>query len=81
MELRLTLRYLEVPIREKDYVFCDNKSIFDSSTIPHGKLFKRYNILSYHRVREAIASKIATFIYIPGEIKPAEIISNHWGYT
>jgi len=38
-------------------------------------------MLSYHRVREAIASKIAAFIYIPGEINPADILSKHWGYS
>ena len=81
MELRLTLRYLGVPIRDTDYVFGYNKSVVDSSTIPHGKLSKRHNMLSYHRVREAIASKIAAFIYIPGEINPADILSKHWGYS
>ena len=81
MELCLTLRYLGVPIREKDYVFGDNKSVIDSSTIPHGKLSKRHNMLSYHRVREGITSNIAAFIYIPVEINPADILSKHWGYT
>ena len=81
MELRLTLRYLGVPIRKTDYVFGDNKSVVDSSTIPNGKLSKRHNIISYHRVLEVIASKIAAFIYIPGEMNPADILSKHWGYN
>ena len=81
MELRLTLRYLGVPIRDTDYVFGDNKSVVYSSTIPHGKISKRHNMLSYHRVRESIASKITTFIYILGEINPADILSKHWGYS
>ena len=81
MELSLTLKYLGFPIRDKDYVFGYNKSIVDSSTIPNGKLSKRNKMLSYYRVREAISSKIAAFIYIPGEINPADILSKHWGYT
>ena len=58
IELRLTLRYLGVPIRETDYMFGDNKSVVYSSTLPHAKLHKRHNTLSFHRVREAIVSKV-----------------------
>ena len=35
MNLRLTLRYLGVPIRNVSYMFGDNKSVVDSLTIPH----------------------------------------------
>jgi hypothetical protein len=38
-------------------------------------------MLSFHCVREAIASGIAGFFYIPGDINPAEILSKHWGYA
>ena len=62
-------------------MFGDNKSVVDSSNIPHGKLSKRHNALSYHRVREAIASKIVAFTFIPGDINPADILSKHWGYS
>ena len=37
------------------------KSVMTSSTVPHSLLSKRHNILSYHRVREAIAAKILVF--------------------
>ena len=43
MDLGLTLSYLSVPIREKSYMFEDNKSVVDSSTKPHSKLHKRHN--------------------------------------
>ena len=81
IELRLTLRYLGVPIRDTDYMFGDNRSVVDSSTLPHAKLHKRHNALSFHRVREAIASKVVQFHHIPGDINPADILSKHWGYT
>ena len=77
---RNMLRYMGVPIEKISYLFGDNKSVVDSSSIPHAKLHKRHNALSYHRVREAIASKILAFIYIPGQINPADILSKHWGY-
>jgi hypothetical protein len=56
VDLRTTLRYLGVPIRDVSYMFGDNKSIINSSTQPHSKLHKRHNALSFHCVCEAIAS-------------------------
>ena len=61
VDIRQTLRYLGVPIKAKAYMFDDNKSVVTSSTAPHSLLSKRNNILSYHRVREAIAAKILVF--------------------
>jgi hypothetical protein len=46
VDLRTTLRYLGVPIREKSYVFGDNKTVMDASSAPHAKLHKRHNALS-----------------------------------
>jgi len=74
------LRYLGILIHEKSYVFGDNKSVIDSSTIPHAKLHKRHNALSFHRVREAVASKFVGLYFLPGEFNPADILSKHWGY-
>ena len=81
INLRLTMRYLGVPIRDKDYLFGDNQSVVDSSTIPFSKLHKRHTALSFHRVREAIASNMLNFYHIPGVINPADILSKHWGYS
>ena len=81
IDLRNTLRYLGVPVREKSYMFGDNKSVVDSSTQVHAKLHKRHNILSFHRVREAVASGMLVFYFIPGTINPADILSKHWGYA
>jgi hypothetical protein len=50
VDLRLTLRYLGVPIRDVSYMFGDNKTVNDSSTQPHARLHKRHNTLSFHRV-------------------------------
>ena len=61
VDLRQTLRYLRVPIKSKAYMFGDNKSVVTISTAPHSLLSKRHNILSYHRVREAIAANILVF--------------------
>jgi hypothetical protein len=61
IDLRSTLRYLGVPVREKNYMFRDSKSVVDSSMGLHGKLHKHHTMLSFHRVREAIVSGIVGF--------------------
>ena len=58
IDLRHTLRYLGVPIKTNSYLFRDNRSVVTSSTLPHSTLGKRHNILAYHQLWEAIASKI-----------------------
>jgi hypothetical protein len=80
IDLRNTLRYLGVPIREKSYMFGDNQSVVNSSMQVHAKLHKRHNMLSFHRVREVIASGMVAFHFIPGSINPADILSKHWAY-
>ncbi len=81
IDLRITLRYLGVPIRERSYMFGDNESVVNSAMQPFAKLHKRHTALSFHRVREAIASKKYVFTHIPGENNPADIVSKHWGYS
>ena len=81
IDLQIMLRYLGVPIRDKSYMFGDNKSVVDSSMQVHAKLHKQHTILSFHRVRECVASKMVGFYFIPGDSNPADILSKHWGYS
>ena len=62
-------------------MFGDNKSVVDSSTRLHAKLHKRHTALSFHRVREAIASGFVSFHHLPGPMNPADILSKHWGHV
>jgi hypothetical protein len=80
VDLCTYLQYLGVPIRQQSYVFGDNKTVIDGSTVPHEKLYKRHNALSFHRVRKAVASGMLLMYYVPGEINPADILSKHWAY-
>jgi hypothetical protein len=80
MDLRTTLRYLGVPVREKSYMFGDNQSVITNSSIPNSSLNKRHNTLSYHRVQEMIAAMILGYYWIDGKRNPADIVSTHWGY-
>jgi Reverse transcriptase (RNA-dependent DNA polymerase) len=80
IDLRLTLRYLGVPISGKSHLFGDSASVIASSAIPHSSQKKRHNALSYHRVREAIAAKILYFHKIDGKLNYSDILSKHTGY-
>ena len=62
-------------------MFGDNKSVVDSSMQLNAKLHKRHTMLSFHRIREAIAAGILGFYFIPGDDNPADILSKLWGYT
>ena len=81
VDLRNTLRYLGVPFQEKNYMFGDNESVVNSSSIPHSKLHKRHTALSFHCVCKAVASKYVGFYFLPGADNPADVLSKHWSYT
>ena len=80
MDLRNTLRYLEVPIKNKAYMFGDNKSVVMSSTIPQSISNRRHNMLSYHRVRKAIAAKILEFQWFSSNQNRSDIPTKHFDY-
>ena len=75
IDLRYTLRSFGVPLDGPAWMFGDNKSVVTSSTIPHSTLGKRWNALSYHRVREAIAGGWLRFEHIPGTQNPSDILT------
>jgi hypothetical protein len=74
IDLRNTLRYMGIPVQDHCHMFGDNESVVNSSTVPHGKLHKRHMMLSFHRVREAIASGMIVFTFLPGSLNPADIL-------
>jgi len=77
---RQALRYLGIEVKGPTLLFGDNRSVVDSATVPQSKLNKRHMALSYHKVREAIASGAMRFLWINGPENPADILSKHWGY-
>ena len=81
IDIHTTLRYLGVPIRDKSYMFGDNRSVVTSSTIPNSTISKRHHLASYHRVREAIAAKYISFHWKDGKSNPADILSKHWEFA
>ena len=73
IDIHTTLQYLGVPIRDKSYMFGDNRSVVTSSTIPNSIISKRHHLASYHRVREAIAAKYISFHWKDGKSNPDTI--------
>ncbi len=80
MGIRSMFRYLGVNLVGATYMFDDNKTVIDSSMKPKSRLHKRHVLLSYHRVREAIAAKIIDFHFIESQLNPADILTKLWGY-
>ena len=76
LDLQLTLRYLGIPIEGRTYLFGDNKTVVESCGLPKARLHKRHVLLSFHRVRDAVASKVLAFVHIPGVINPADVLTN-----
>jgi hypothetical protein len=81
IDIRITLRQFGVPIRGMTYMFGDNQSVITNSTLPHSQLNKRHEALAYHKVREAIASKMVGFYKIDGNKNPSDVMSKHWAYN
>jgi len=81
IDLRITLRYLGVPLAGHSMMFGDNESVVNSSSMPHSKLHKRHNALAYHKTRESIAAKILRFYFVRSQENPADILSKHWDYA
>ncbi len=80
MDLRYTLRSFGVPLDGPAWLFGDNKSVVTQSTLPHSTLQKRWNALSYHRVREAVAGGWLRFEHIPGTNNPSDILTKPLPY-
>ena len=63
-----------------DYVWGDNESMINSSTIPESKLNKRHNILSFHYVRSMISRGYINLQHIASEWNFADILTKNWAY-
>jgi len=78
--LKYTLLYLGVPIMDRSILIGDNKTVVDSTTQPHSRLARRHLMLSYHYVKEAIATGKYAFVWLDGKDNPADVLSKHWAF-
>ncbi len=65
MEYCYALRSLGVEIDEPTLMHGDNNAVVLNTTLPSSQLKEKHKGISYHQVREAIASGILEFRHIP----------------
>ena len=75
---RTTLMYLGVPIIGPSILFGDNESVVNTTSRPHGKLHKRHLMLSYHYVREALATGEYVYSFVNSKENASDVLSKHW---
>jgi hypothetical protein len=52
-----------------------NMSVVLNTSVPSSVLKKKHNAISYHRVREAIATRIMRFAYIKNEKNVSDVLT------
>ena len=78
---RSTLEYLGVKVIGPSILFGDNKTVVDGASHLSSKLHKRHLMLSYHYVREALATGEYVYSFINGKANPSDILSKHWSHN
>ena len=55
--MRYKLRIFGIPIDSPTNVYCDNEAVYKNIVIPKSTLKKKHHSITYHRCREAVATK------------------------
>ena len=76
IDLRVTLRYLGAPLRERSFRLSYNKSSVWSR--PQRRILEGYVALSFYRSRETITASIFCYRFIGGSLMLAEMLGNYW---
>ena len=77
IDIHYTLHMFGVPLDGPAWLLGDNQAVINSTTIPHSSLSKRWNALSYHCCREAVAAGIVHFEFLPGRENPSDILTKN----
>jgi hypothetical protein len=80
-DIRLHFGHLGVPVIEHRHVFGDNDSMIKSAIWSDAKLHERYVALSFHRVKEGMATDKMTLTDILSNENPANVLSKHWNHN
>ena len=62
-------------------LFGDNKTVVNASSVPEARLHKRHLMLSYHYVRETLATGEYICAFVNGKHNPFDILSKHWAHN
>lgn len=77
---KMLLLHLGVPIIGPSILFGDNKTVVNGASIPEAKLHKRHLMLSYHYLREALATGEYVYSFVNGKDNPSDILTKHWAH-
>jgi len=75
VEFGYKLRMMGIPLAGPSQVLCDKKGVVLNTTLPSSTLKKKHSAIVYHRVREAVAAKIAKVSPIEGKENFAAILA------
>ena len=75
MAMRYKLRILVVPVNNASALLGDNQSSITNCTIPSSFLKKKHNAISYHCVREAVASGVVNLFHVPSNENLADAMT------
>ena len=75
ISLRYKLRMFGVPVQGFANVFCDNESVFKNASIAESRLTKKHNSICFHRVREAVASRILLPFKVDSKYNLSDILT------
>ena len=75
--LRFKLRSFGIPILNNDpaYVFCDNQSVVNNSTLVESKMLKKHSSVAFHLVRNAVAAGSISIAWIESGENLADVFT------
>ena len=56
-------------------IFCDNEAVFKNASIAESRLTKKHNSICFHRVREAVASRILMPFKVDSKYNLSDILT------
>ena len=73
--LRFKLRMFGLNVKEYTCIWSDNEAVVNNSSIPSRALNKKHNAVSFHMVREVVASGAARVAHVSGIHNPADLFT------
>jgi len=73
--LRYKLRMMGIPVEEATFVYGDNKSVINNTSLPQSTLQKKSNAIAYHFVREGSARDEWRINYINTHLNIADLMT------
>jgi hypothetical protein len=73
--IRFKLRMFGLNVKDYTCIWCDNEAVVNNSSVPSHALNKKHNAVSFHMVREVVASGAARVAHVSGIENPADLFT------